>query len=294
VAYAGDLQGNLWAINIGNADPTKWSVTLLFQARDGSGNAQPITAAPSLTPNPNFPDELGLMVYVGTGRFIATGDLTSTGVQSFYGVWDNTSDLANYPSGSTPAPPYTRANLQSQTLSLGTYTPPSGPAVTVVLSTNHPVNLTYTAQTTINPSAPPPTLSVPPVEGWYYDLAPLGSGARSFTDSLVVSGGVQTAVNVPPGTACGTPTSYLMNVSYSTGGPFAQPSIGLNGGLGVGGSVNGNNPTGVQVTSGYSSAPTSIPTANGTNLSILNTPNGLKKVPTKGNEPSRVGWWQIH
>jgi len=293
MAYAGDLQGNLWAINMSNANPALWTVTLLFQARDGLGNPQPITETPSLTLNPNFPNELGMMVYFGTGRFIATGDLSTTSVQSFYGVFDNTSDLASYPSSSTPAPPYTRANLQSQTLSLAAYTPSSGPSVQVVLSTSNPVNLTYAAETVTNPSPPPATISVPPVEGWYFDLSPLGSGARVFTNSLVVSGGVQTAVNVPPSSACGTPTSYLLNVQYSTGGPFAQPSIGLGGGITVGGSVNGNNPTGVVITHAYSSAPTSVPTSSGTNLTILNTSNGLKSVPTSGNVASHVGWWQI-
>lgn len=293
MAYAGDLQGNLWAINMANANPALWTVKLLFQARDPSGNDQPITTKPSLTLNPHFPDELGLMVYFGTGRFIATGDLTTTGVQTFYGIWDNTGDLSNYPTGSTPVPPYHRADLQSQTLSLGTYTPSTGPNVSVVLSTNNPVNLTYNTETVSNPSPPPPTLSIPPVEGWYYDLSPLGSGARSFTNSLVANGGVQASINIPPGSSCGTPSSYLMNVMYSTGGPFSDPSIGLNGGTSVGGSVNGSHPTGVQVTHAYSSSPTSVPTNNGTNLTILNTSNGLKSVPTLGTVPSHVGWWQI-
>ena len=35
--YAGDLQGNLWAIDVFNTDATKWTVRLLFQARDALG-----------------------------------------------------------------------------------------------------------------------------------------------------------------------------------------------------------------------------------------------------------------
>jgi len=292
MAYAGDLQGNVWGINMSNANPALWTVELLFQARDGSGNAQPITTTPTLTPNPNFPNELGLMVYVGTGRFIATGDLTSTSVQSFYGIFDNSSDLASYASPA-PALPYTRSNLQAQTLSLATYTPTN---TSVVLSTNNPVNLTYASETVTNPAAPPPTITVPPQEGWYFDVSPIGSGARIFTNSLVESGGVQFTINVPPvisTTSCGNPVSYLMNVNYGTGGPFSQPSIGLNGGISVGGTVNGQNPVGVYVSNAYGSAPTSVPTGTGTNLTILSTSNGLIGIPTQGNVTSHVGWWQV-
>ena len=41
--YAGDLQGNLWKVNISSANPTNWTVQLLFQARDALNNKQPIT-----------------------------------------------------------------------------------------------------------------------------------------------------------------------------------------------------------------------------------------------------------
>lgn len=295
MAYAGDLQGNLWSINMSNSDPTKWTVTLLFQARDGSGNAQPITTTPTLTLNPNFPNELGLMVYVGTGRFIATGDLTSTGVQSIYGIFDNSSDLTSY-SPSFAAMPYTRANLQAQTLTLGTYTPTSGPAVSVVLSSNNTVNLTYASETVPNPAPPPATITVAPQAGWYFDVSPLGSGARVFTNSLIRSGGVQFAVNVPPPvstTTCPNPTSYGLNVNYASGGPFAQPSIGLNGGISTGGTVSGKNPTGVYISNAYASAPTSVPTLAGTNFTIFSTANGLTGYATSGNQAGRVGWWQV-
>jgi len=165
-----------------------------------------------------------------------------------------------------------------------------------VLGTNNPVNLTYASETVTNPSAPPATLTVKPQEGWYFDVSPVGSGARIFTNSLIYNGGVQFVINVPPtttSTSCGTPTSYLMNVNYATGGPFAQASLGLNGGLGVGGSVNGQNPIGVAVSNAYGSAPTSIPTGTGTNLTIVSTANGLKQVPTQGVQSGHVGWWQV-
>src|SRR5262249_24244878 len=44
--YAGDLQGNMWRVDVSNANSALWQVTLLFQASDGSGNRQPITTIP--------------------------------------------------------------------------------------------------------------------------------------------------------------------------------------------------------------------------------------------------------
>lgn len=313
MVYAGDLQGNLWAINISNAQPSKWTVKLLFQARDSSSNAQPITSAPSVTLNPNFPgmngqSYLGLMVYFGTGMFLQTTDLTSTKTQSFYGVWDNTSDFSNYTSN--PSLPYTRSNLIQQTISLGSYTVNSV-STPAIFSTSYPVNLSYASITYTNPPTDPLPLTnpEPPKEGWYFDLSPLASSTsapapRVFNASEVESGGVLFAVNIPPNstsTSCGTPTSYLMNVMYGSGTPFPEAAIGFGGGVGVtsglasgaGSTVTNTNPTGILVSHGYSAAPTSVRTDNNTNEQIISTGTNLTPVPTIGDKSGRVGWWQI-
>jgi type IV pilus assembly protein PilY1 len=283
MAYAGDLQGNLWAINMSNTDPSKWTAALLFQARDSSGNAQPITTAPALTPNPHFPDDLGLMAFFGTGQLLTQSDLTNLQTQTFYGVWDNTLDLANY-SAPVPAPPYHRGDLQQQTVSLDTST-----SVKVVQSSDNPVNLTYAALTA-------PALATQ--EGWYFDLDPLNStqeSARSVTNPQVESGGVVFTTNALSSSACAVGgASYLMNVKYDTGGPFAKPAIGLGGGINIGnGTVSGKNPTGVFIGNGYSSEATTVKSSAGTNVQIISTSNGLQVVPTLGNKSARVGWWQI-
>lgn len=312
MVYAGDLQGNLWAINIGSSNPSNWTVKLLFQARDASGNTQPITSAPSVTPNPNFPGTngqsyLGDMVYFGTGMFLQASDLTNTNTQSFYGVWDNTSDLANYATAPS-AIPYKRANLQAQTISLGSYTV-AGISTPAIFSTSNPVNLTYSTATFANPSPPPATLTVNPVEGWYFDLSPLASSSsapapRVYNASEVESGGVQFAINVPPvssAIACGIPTSYLMNVRYGSGTPFTQASIGFGGGIGItagtasgaGSAVTNTNPTGIFVSHGYSASPTSVKTGQGTNEQFVSTGTNLVPVPTLGDKSGRVSWWQV-
>jgi type IV pilus assembly protein PilY1 len=306
MAYAGDLQGNVWAINMSNSTPSNWTVKLLFQARDGSGNAQPITSAPTVAPNPNFPSlsgqaYLGSMVYFGTGLFLQTSDLTSTNTQSFYGVWDNTNDLSNY--ASPPTMPYTRANLEAQTLSTGTYTSSSGATTPVVFSTNNPVNLTYASETITNSSGV--SVTYPPVEGWYFDLSPLVSSTsapapRVITNSELLYGGVLFTVNIPPystSTACGLPQSYLMYVNYATGGAFTRPA--LSSGSTITSSTSyqsssGSYASGVAIGNSYSSASISLGNSQG---SVGNYQGcGYQQVcntyiPTSPG--THASWWQI-
>ena len=104
-AYAGDLQGNLWKFDLTSTSGA-WKVAFsgspLFSASPSScvqaaGSAQPnncqsITSAPAL--GPPLLNMTGTMVYFGTGRLFAAGDLSTTTPESFYGILDN---------GTTPA-----------------------------------------------------------------------------------------------------------------------------------------------------------------------------------------------
>jgi type IV pilus assembly protein PilY1 len=78
VVYAGDLQGNLWAINVSSSSPSAWTARVLLQARDSSGTPQPITTPPLVTLNPSYPKAQGLFVMFGTGALLTPTDLTST------------------------------------------------------------------------------------------------------------------------------------------------------------------------------------------------------------------------
>jgi type IV pilus assembly protein PilY1 len=301
MVYAGDLQGNLWAINISNATPSKWTVKLLFQALDSSGNAQPITTAPALSLNPNYPaigslSYMGLMVYFGTGQLLQSSDLTSTKTQSFYGVWDNSSDLSNYTTA--PTMPYARANLQSQTLSLTSYTSTSGSTSEAVLDTNNTVNLTYTSEKVTSGST---TTTFPPVEGWYFDLSPLVTSTsapapRVINNPAILNGGVLFTVNIPPystSTSCGTYSSYLMYVNYATGGAFQQAAISSGTSLSTS-TVNGTYISGTLLSSGNSSSSaTTILTGSGTVTAVTSTGAGLVSNTLNGLKHNRVGWWQV-
>jgi type IV pilus assembly protein PilY1 len=302
MVYAGDLQGNVWAINISNATPSNWTVRLLFQARDSSGNAQPITVAPALSLNPNYPSigsksYLGLMVYFGTGQLLQSSDLTNTNTQSFYGVWDNYADLSNY--ASEPTMPYTRSNLQAQTLSLTSYTTSSDTTVEAVTDTSNTVNLTYASESITSSGT---TTTYAPVEGWYFDLSPLAGSTsvpapRVIDNPSVENGGVLFTVNIPPdstSTSCGEFSSYLMYVNYATGGSFSTAAISPGTSLSTTTTSSGKYISGIELSSGNaSSSATTVLTASGTVSAITSTGSSTVTSTLYGSTHNRVGWWQV-
>ena len=97
-AYAGDLEGNLWAFDLSARAASNWKVAYgtkaepkpVFIARSQDGTPQPITVEPVVTRQSLAPGQPppNLMVYFGTGRHILESDKTDTATQSFYAVWD--------------------------------------------------------------------------------------------------------------------------------------------------------------------------------------------------------------
>ena len=88
-AYAGDLNGNLWKFDLKSSSPAAWSVAYsgqpLFRTALADGVRQAITTAPEVGHHP----EGGVMVYIGTGRFLSTTDGIDKTTQAVYGIWDN-------------------------------------------------------------------------------------------------------------------------------------------------------------------------------------------------------------
>ncbi|MFC4260130.1 pilus assembly protein [Marinobacter lacisalsi] len=84
-AYAGDLHGNLWRFSIDSNSP---KTTKMFEATDGSGAAQPITAAPQVAYVPQGSNTEVVVVF-GTGSFFRTTDIDDSQYQSLYGVYDD-------------------------------------------------------------------------------------------------------------------------------------------------------------------------------------------------------------
>ncbi|GAC1308537.1 MAG: PilC/PilY family type IV pilus protein [Steroidobacteraceae bacterium] len=289
IVYAGDLQGNMWRVDMSNPVPALWSVTVLFQARDALGNMQPITTKPVASLNPRFPQVLGTMVLFGTGQFLGVPDLANQNVQSIYGVYDP-------PAGYVT--PLARTNLLQQTLN----TAMLGSTQVRTVSGTKPV--------------------VPTNKGWYIDLSLL-PGERVINDPRLQAGGelvLTTYQPVPPsqGSCNATGTSYFMVLNYATGGSFTSPQFDANGDGKINSSdtvvPNGGSslvaPVGMSLGSVYASAPTlrsgSFTTGTAIALITLSTPglgaNGtgtapstpvIKPVILKGASKARTAWWEI-
>jgi type IV pilus assembly protein PilY1 len=263
--YVGDLQGNLWSINVTDTNPSNWTVRLLFQATDASGNPQPITTAPVVTLNPSYPRIPGLFVMFGTGQLLQTSDLLNTQTQTIYGVLD-------VPQSSVT---YTRTNLQPQTLNTVS-TSTSGLSAPILTASSTPVN--WRSQF-----------------GWYDDL--VITGQRVVTNPTISNGAFISTLNTPPLESCsGTFSSMLLELNFLTGGSFQTQQIG---GINSNGTLNSQysypNLVGVELSNSFANAATLIGPNQGNNMVLLITQsNGTQSAILNPNgTPRKVGWWQL-
>ena len=277
VVYAGDLQGNLWRVDIAAANPTNWIVSVMFQATDPSGAPQPITTVPAVTLNPKFPNLLGTMVYVGTGQLLGIPDLSTTQIQTMYGIYDP-------PTGATPPIGFAgipnRTNLQPQVLA------------------NESVN-GVSVRTVPTPSAVtlPPTAGA--VRGWYMDLS-LSPGERVVADPEIESGGGVVFTTYQPNTsACsGGGNAWLMVLNFATGAAFPLPELDVTGDGKVDqgdAPASGNVPVGMLLGSVYASTPTLLPGGGtgGTNKLTSLSSGRVDSVLDRGRGKQRISWWEV-
>jgi type IV pilus assembly protein PilY1 len=199
--YGGDLLGNLWRFDINSAQ----SATNPFKVavlKDPSGNPQPITVRPELA------DISGKRVlYVGTGRYLGTSDLTNTQQQTIYAISDDAT--------STPATldnPRTSSAMVNQVL------------------VNDTLTATRSMQTPSNP------VSFTTDRGWYIDFP--DSGERQNVPAQLVFGTLLLPTTVPSNTVC-SPGGYgwLNFLDYRTGAAVSgnvvasrtnAPIVGIN------------------------------------------------------------------
>ncbi|STZ95496.1 pilus-associated protein [Neisseria gonorrhoeae] len=82
IAYAGDRGGNMYRFDLSNSDPSKWSVSTIFEG------TKPITSAPAVS---RLADKR--VVIFGTGSDLSEEDVLDTKEQYIYGIFDD--DKAN-------------------------------------------------------------------------------------------------------------------------------------------------------------------------------------------------------
>lgn len=132
--YAGDVQGNVWVINVGSDKKSEWvfdsQVTYnsdgtvqsygggliepLFVTKDSSSITTDLAVAPfyrQTRQNNHFP---AVMVMFGSGQFMTNSDATSTRVEHFYGVMHTfgQNDLSIETSGDFVERTITNASVQ--------------------------------------------------------------------------------------------------------------------------------------------------------------------------------------
>jgi type IV pilus assembly protein PilY1 len=264
--YAGDLQGNLWRVDISSATPASWTVTVLFQATDPSGARQPITTTPVVSLNPDFPRVPGVMVYFGTGQMLGIPDLSSTQVQTFYGVYDSGSNASTLSRSNSSMVAQTLTALSSSLRKVS-----GGPIV------------------------------LPTQTGWYVDMTLL-SGERFVTDPRIDAGAViATTVQPSSNTCTAGDVSWLMEFNFG-GGTFLTPQFDTNNdgtvnssdtianGMVLGGASAGVYGTAVQVL-------TTPCTTNCKRIKLVTESNtsgsSIQTVVEKGSQAQRTSWREI-
>lgn len=230
--YAGDLKGNLWKFLIGpNAsdpsvtnDPSTWKVAFsenswdpntytvtcspckpLFVAKNASNEIQPITWPPEVTLHP----VMGHMVLFGTGKYLESGDNSTTQVQSFYGIWD-------WHDGTDHS--IARGDLVQQTVTSSNiggkaYRTPSANAINWR-----------------EPSCKPPykdECNISTHMGWYMDLPT--SGERLTGIAKLDAGTIFFNTLIPSTLPCDAGgTGWLMALNYLNGGLLGFPVFDTN------------------------------------------------------------------
>ncbi|EMT1403143.1 pilus assembly/adherence protein PilC [Neisseria gonorrhoeae] len=78
IAYAGDRGGKMYRFDLSNSDPSKWSVSTIFEG------AKPITSAPAVS---RLADKR--VVIFGTGSDLSEEDVVGKDQQYIYGIFDD-------------------------------------------------------------------------------------------------------------------------------------------------------------------------------------------------------------
>lgn len=215
VIYAGDLQGNLWKLDVSSSSENSWDFAFkqggkpspLFNAIDSTGNAQPITSKPQVGEHPDG----GLMVYFGTGKYYEVGDDvvgSSPQIQTFYGIRDQNQTIAAVDHVNDSA-----SSLQKQSIIFEAHNF-NGSDLDIRVTSDTKVN--YTNK-----------------KGWYLNLeSPLNGveGERVVSPPLLRAGRVIFVTLIPESDPCSWGgTSWLMEMDAINGARLDQSPIDIDG-----------------------------------------------------------------
>ncbi len=210
--YAGDLQGNVWKFDLSDATPSAWTTAYkLFQAKDSSGNTQPITSAVAAGTNPKNANNV--CVAAGTGRFVYEGDLVYKGVQSAYGVQDTGSALTG--TRSSELQEYTVTDKRTETYG----------GITS--------NLVYVSDEAFDATK----------KGWFLDLREKPTAVPRDIGERIIQAPILTKLrtnellatyitSIPTGDQCdASGSSFMLDFNACTGEALSIPTFDLDGNL---------------------------------------------------------------
>ena len=221
LAFAGDLNGDLYMFEINHSNPGSSPTPIKVFA--GSPD-RPITSAPAISVHPS---EEGLMVYFGTGSVFSLEDALDDGEypvgsgsftkkQAIYGIWIDTNEYFSNDSTVVTAfkagLPYIDTDLQTQTLA----------ETSKQFITDGPTELVRVVPTenAVNYRCPFPADTCTLHKGWKVPLPDCGE--RVLGTPFVRAGRIQFVSNNPTGLNCGKRTlegkSWIMSLDYATGG----------------------------------------------------------------------------
>lgn len=285
-AYGGDTYGNLWRFdvnnNIGAATSTD-DAHLLVTFKDPGGTVQPVTVKPLEATISGRP-----VVFVGTGRFLGTTDVTDTQTQSFYAVKDNL-DSTTLGNPRLAATNFVKQTLTSTTCPADSPITICTPGQTVRLTTANPVDWTSK-------------------NGWYMDF--LTGGERSSTDPALGLGTLLFTTIAPSSAnanACGSDgegSSFVYALDYLTGKALSTAG-------GANSSTNTSGVAGISLGTGLVTRPVMIEQSDGTVRALIRSSGGSASSaagttdlggtiviappvnPTSGSGTRRVSWREL-
>lgn len=307
--YAGDLQGNMYRFDLTSA-PSAWNKQVLITVRDGLGAVQPITSAPEVGMHRTGS---GLMVFFGTGQYLATGDNLTSGqqTQTFYGIWDK---LGMNSSGwALPSAPVEglRSSANFHLLKQIIYTETVGVDGNAARVTSDTADVPNKSQYYMDWVG---SVGVPANTGWYIDLyntnylttpSTTNFGERQVTNSVLANKVIEFATLIPNASACTAGGSgWIMKLDPNDGGRTKSAFVSTTG---VTNAVNvsvttGGGPVVAGILVGGSKSATGIPTtvtiisdknsryeytslSSGVILTTISVTNDMNSL--------RVGWREI-
>ena len=268
--YAGDLLGNVWRVDM-TPKTGSYSVFQIARATDSGGVAQPITTRPLV-------EQAGAnsayrFVVVGTGKTLASTDITSSQTNTIYTIYDG---LA--PSGGFLTTPNT-----------GTYPVTRQQAGQLIQNTN-----ITTQNASINTGI---AIATPPVKmGWYVDLTPaaipgLTAPAAGYAYQVDVQSSANNGIagfgiNAASGSAC-SPAGIGAILAFSIAGGASVLDASTSGAYMATSRVSdvtfyNNNSTGIGIAAGVANP---------------NDPSPIKQPPCSGCAPpstiQKLNWREI-